>query len=153
MSTGTMMVHRFLVSGALVVGVLVVSACGDDGPNATTMDATPGIVVTGTDQLTFEPDAFEMPAGAANTIGLASGSGVEHDFVVADAADVGAVRGEDQDDADVEAGDLYVAQSDAGQTTNATLTIDEPGTYQVYCSVPGHREAGMTATLTVTDAE
>ncbi|MFL5760080.1 MAG: cupredoxin domain-containing protein, partial [Thermomicrobiales bacterium] len=35
-----------------------------------------------------------------------------------------------------------------GQTVN--VTIDAPaGTYQYYCSVPGHKEAGMVGTLTV----
>jgi nitrite reductase (NO-forming) len=36
----------------------------------------------------------------------------------------------------------------AGQTTN--VTIDAPaGTYTFYCSIPGHRQAGMEGTLTV----
>ena len=32
----------------------------------------------------------------------------------------------------------------------ATITINAPaGTYQYYCSIPGHKAAGMVGTLTV----
>ncbi len=33
-------------------------------------------------------------------------------------------------------------------TTTAVVTL-KPGTYKYYCSVPGHRQAGMEGTLTV----
>jgi uncharacterized cupredoxin-like copper-binding protein len=37
---------------------------------------------------------------------------------------------------------------DAGKS--AMLKVDlKPGTYDVYCSIPGHKQAGMDLTLTV----
>jgi plastocyanin len=36
----------------------------------------------------------------------------------------------------------------SGGTKNVTLNL-KPGTYKFFCSVPGHRQAGMEGTLTV----
>lgn len=39
----------------------------------------------------------------------------------------------------------------AGEAVTAAFTPTEPGTYEFYCSVPGHREAGMVGTLIVSE--
>lgn len=49
---------------------------------------------------------------------------------------------------DVEELNLHVEIPANGQVT-ATFTAPEPGTYEIYCGVPGHKEAGMIATLVV----
>jgi plastocyanin len=76
----------------------------------------------------FDPSGLAIDAGQAVNIALTS-SDVLHDFNVEDHG-------------------FHLAAA-AGGTATGGLTIDEPGTYTVYCSVAGHREAGMETTLVV----
>ncbi len=50
-----------------------------------------------------------------------------------------AVRGEDLVSPDVA----------AGETTELDLSGLEPGAYEIYCTIPGHTESGMSTTLTI----
>ena len=52
----------------------------------------------------------------------------------------------------IEGTDLRTPMLDAGGGAELALTGLEPGTYVAFCEVPGHREAGMEAELTVTEA-
>lgn len=36
-----------------------------------------------------------------------------------------------------------------GQTQSFDLRVEKPGTYDVYCAIPGHREVGMVGKLVV----
>jgi uncharacterized cupredoxin-like copper-binding protein len=142
---------------AFVAGALALSACGGDGAG----DATTDLAVTGTDALKFEPDAYTIPAGELVTLRFTAEESVDHDFVIEDAGDVGMVEDDDMaedehgahgdHDDHAAGGDLHVAHADPGMTVTSMFMINEPGTYTVFCTVPGHREAGMEATLTVVD--
>lgn len=82
-------------------------------------------------QLAYDTTKLSAKAGPV-TIDLTNPAPVPHDVVIADGENV---LGES---------DLV---SDGGETT-ATADL-ESGQYTFYCSVPGHREAGMEGTLKV----
>ncbi len=144
--------RKVLSVAGVLAGTALLAACGgDDTPAATTE-----LSITGTYDLAFEPDEFAVPVGEEVTIEFTAEATAEHDLVIEDGAMHGMAGDEghgDHDDEDhaMDGDDLHAAHADAGETVTATLMMNEPGTYQVYCSVPGHREAGMEATLTVVD--
>jgi plastocyanin len=74
------------------------------------------------DALAFEPTRIELAAGEPINVELTSRD-TFHDLVV--------------DEVDFHLG------ADTGQTVTGGIVFDEPGTYVGYCSVPGHRSAGM----------
>lgn len=76
----------------------------------------------------FDPDEITVTAGEDVAIVLTS-EDLLHDFII------------DELDAHV--------SSDVGETNEGGLRADEPGRYTYYCSVAGHREAGMEGTLIV----
>lgn len=80
--------------------------------------------------LWFQPDRIAVTAGEEVNLRVANTGAAFHDLTVP-AADLML---------DVEAGDAVVGG----------LRLDEPGTYEFYCSVPGHADAGMTGTIVAT---
>lgn len=81
-------------------------------------------------QLAFTTKALSAKAGKV-TIDFSNASPVEHDVAIAQGTTV--------------AGQTPVF---TGGTKTLTVTL-KPGTYNFYCTVPGHRAAGMEGTLTV----
>ena len=80
--------------------------------------------------LAYEEDSAEAEAGSV-TIELDNPSSTPHDVQI---------EGPD--------GDLGGTETVTGGTTSATVEL-EPGDFTFYCSVSGHREAGMEGDLTV----
>jgi uncharacterized cupredoxin-like copper-binding protein len=81
-------------------------------------------------ELRFSKSTLEAPAGTV-TLVMENPSALEHNI---------AVRGEGLD----EKGEVV------GQGEESTVTVKlEPGEFEFYCSVPGHEDAGMKGTLTV----
>jgi len=82
-------------------------------------------------QLAFTQTKIDAPAGN-DTIDFENASTVGHNVEIEDSS------GED------------VAGTDTITDGKTSTTADlQPGTYTFYCSIPGHREAGMEGTITV----
>ena len=91
-------------------------------------DAANGPVIELVD-IAFTPRKLTISANTPTVITLVNNGAAVHNFSI--------------DELNIRSGDLQ-----AGETK--TVTIDAPaGTYTFYCSIPGHRSAGMVGTLTV----
>lgn len=111
---------------------LTLAACGggDDGGSSEAVDAGDGPVqIAAGDDLTFDPSSVAASAGEIQ-VELENTGSAEHDIVIE------------------EADDTMVVHANGGETATGTIEL-EPGTYTFYCSIPGHRDAGMEGTLEV----
>jgi plastocyanin len=138
-------------SAALCVALgsiaLAATACGSSGSTTTTAGTTTAGTTTqspsaqqqsGTtlhlatdpNALAFVPTTLTAPAGKV-TLVLTDDSAIQHSIAIKAAGDVPG----------------QIVNQGEMSTTTATLA---PGTYQYYCTVPGHAAAGMVGTLTVT---
>jgi uncharacterized cupredoxin-like copper-binding protein len=79
--------------------------------------------------IAFEPKEFTIPANTDVTVTLTNDGALQHDFTV--------------DELGIKSELL-----NGGETTTVTINA-AAGSYEFYCSVTGHREAGMVGTLTV----
>jgi uncharacterized cupredoxin-like copper-binding protein len=114
-----------------------------DGPADTTAQ------VTALD-LRFEPPDLEVQAGQVLAISLENDGSLNHDFTIEPLKGEAAFRypGEPTAGADVRSGGLDVPVQ-SGSRADIRLRLDQPGTYQFWCNVPGHRAAGMRGTILV----
>jgi uncharacterized cupredoxin-like copper-binding protein len=132
-----------------VAAALGLAACGGGSDNNdTTAAATPPPATTtggggggGGATVDFStPSGSELAYNQKSASTTAGTDTISFDNVQAQEHDV---KIEDSSGAEVGGTDLVASGT-------ATATVDlQPGTYTFFCSVPGHREAGMEGTLTV----
>ncbi len=129
---------RHLLLLAVVTG-LFLAGCGSNATNADSAQDTAGSTVNGgaagdgatfvADDIVFTQAPSDVPAGQV-TVELVNEGAIVHDVVIE------------------EIGDEVVATANGGETATGQVEL-EPGTYTYYCSIAGHRSAGMEGTLTV----
>jgi uncharacterized cupredoxin-like copper-binding protein len=83
-------------------------------------------------EFSYEPNQFSAKAGET-TLAVKNAGAIDHDLTIEDAKNKTVTQGN---------------PFAAGRTMEVKVKL-EPGTYSIFCSMPGHREAGMSATLKV----
>jgi plastocyanin len=119
-----------LFISVVAVAAVALSACGDDD-TATLDENDVDLLVVAFDSNDFDEDAYTVEAGEL-TIGYENDGSIHHTLVI---------EGIDTDEFKLEV-------DTSGDTDQGTVDL-EPGEYILFCDVPGHRAAGMEATLTV----
>jgi len=97
-------------------------AAGKSGGGATTASVN-------TVDINFEPKELTIAANTDVTITVTNKGVLQHDF-------------------HVDQLDITSKLLNAGETDTVTINA-APGTYEFWCTVPGHKEAGMTGKLTI----
>jgi uncharacterized cupredoxin-like copper-binding protein len=129
------MFARGLALAALAA--LAIAGCGGGGGQGTSTTAPPAgsaqrlsLQADPSGKLAFDKKTLQATSGRV-TIVMSNPAPVSHDISIEGAGidEHGEVVGK-------------------GGTSRVTADL-KPGTYTFYCSVPGHREAGMQGTLTV----
>jgi uncharacterized cupredoxin-like copper-binding protein len=122
---------RIPIAITLAVG-LVLAACGggSSGGSPSGGAAAGTEVKVGLSDFAFTPKTIEVPADKKFTLALTNTGSVEHDFTV-------------------DALKINVVVPPNGKPKTQEVGPLKAGTYDLYCAVAGHKEAGMTAKLVV----
>jgi uncharacterized cupredoxin-like copper-binding protein len=134
-----------LLLAAAVALPLVLAACGGDDDGGSAVPADPDLTVTAVSGLKFDAEAYTAPAGpSVMVLDNADPSGQSHDALIFEARDPAA--GLDSKKGEKVGGVEKILPS--GRQAAADLDL-QPGTYLIICTVTGHEQAGMKATLTI----
>ena len=136
-----------MIRKALLVLVVAVSLAGCGG----TSQPRTEVLLEAAD-FAYNSPSIVVPAGQPVTLTLINLGAVEHDFVIekinvtdVEASDTGPAAHHQMDQPEY---DLHFFAR-AGETETLQFTALEPGIYEIFCSIEGHREAGMIGELIV----
>jgi len=113
------------------LAVLIVGLAGPVAAEQNDDDNTKQVTVTATDY-DFNPKKIELTAGMTLELKLVNEGNVAHSWSVPKL------------DADSD-------RIQPGNSTTVTLKPSEPGTYEIACQVPGHKNIGMVGELVVSE--
>ncbi|MBK6857617.1 MAG: cupredoxin domain-containing protein [Microthrixaceae bacterium] len=124
------MLSRFAVVTSIfaLIMVGVVAATRPEGGGSGSASTAP--VAVALSEFAISPSTVTVPKGGS--INVTNNGSVAHNVGVTDTA-------------------LKTRDLNGGESDTLDLSELDPGTYELYCAISGHKEAGMTATLIITD--
>ena len=147
---------KWFVIGASTAMVLALGACGNPAQTAkpvTQATAAEQVTLHGK-EFSFSPNTVQLKVGQPVQLTLANDGTVDHDIKSDIPVSNLAYQTADNDaaeQADNAAGGVFDVDYNRGHTAQITFVPSKAGTYQFYCDVAGHKEAGMTGTFVVQD--
>lgn len=133
---------KWKIGSGVVVLLFAIGACGGD-------DASSEISVT-TEEFSFTPDDWTVPAGEDVTIEITNNGSVDHEWVILqDGVQVASEDDLPDTEEELLADFVYWEEEvGAGETGTFTFTAPAAGEYQIICAIEDHFNAGMQGTLT-----
>jgi len=111
---------------------MAMDGSGDDAHSEGSVDLNAPVLEVNAFDLRFEPNSLNVTAGESFTVRLVNEGALEHDFTIEGFEEAGA------------------AHAMAGGEAMNTFHLQMHGDYTAYCSIPGHRAAGMEVKVVAT---
>lgn len=125
------MLARFAAATSIfalvMVGVVAISLNGKSGGDAETVGAPVDVALT---EFAITPAAVSVPLGGS--LNITNNGTMAHNVTILDTA-------------------IKTADLNPGQSAPLDVSSLEPGQYEIFCAITGHKDSGMTGTLTITD--
>ncbi|AFY75831.1 MAG: cupredoxin domain-containing protein [Hydrococcus sp. C42_A2020_068] len=99
-------------------------------------------------ELKFFPSDLKFMAGQKYKLVLDNPSPTKHYFTAKDFADASWTQKVEAGKVEIK-GAIHELELKPGAEAEWVLVPEKPGTYKLYCSIPGHAEAGMTGTIAI----
>lgn len=138
---------RFALPIAVLIAISL-AACSSGGAASAPSAGTRTVAVPTTDQMRFEPSAFEFADGETVIFEVTNVGKVQHEFYV------GTPEEQLAHEEEMKAGHSMHGHENSisvepGKTGTLRLTFARAGSLEVGCHEIGHWDAGMRATITV----
>ena len=115
----------------------------DAKPTATKAAAPGSDVTVSLTDLYVNANAYTFQAGQSYTFSVTNNGAFEHEFIIEPVGDV-------EQPLEVSGQKTELEHLQPGDSKTLQLTFPKAGTFQIACHEPGHYEAGMVLTITVT---